>query len=261
MYLSVHEPRREHCWNGTSPLSVLFLSSCQSITLHRHAALIASNRVAIPACLSASVRTPSIQSPPQYKRLLNYHSNDRAIQPRQLPESSTVNPFPQTSYLQQTNSLGVVIGMPAVATVSSQPAVFTTQPAISTSPPSDGNFPAASSLPSSARSIVGAASPSVSSSSAQSSPNPTSTPPPNPGGSPGTSAGLIAGAAIGSVAAIALIGIFVSLFLPHRKASSLSKQDDAPVQESRIEESPKYVAHGAAEGDADKPEMATAANA
>jgi hypothetical protein len=51
--------------------------------------------------------------------------------------SSSVDPAPQTSYLQQTNSLGVVTGMPAVATsIPSQPAVVTSQPAVVTEQPS-----------------------------------------------------------------------------------------------------------------------------
>ncbi|KAF2003320.1 hypothetical protein P154DRAFT_532423 [Amniculicola lignicola CBS 123094] len=60
--------------------------------------------------------------------------------------SSTVDAFPQTSYLQQTNSLGVVTGMPAVFTSQpSQPAVFTSQPsqpAVVTSQPEVATIPA-----------------------------------------------------------------------------------------------------------------------
>lgn len=52
---------------------------------------------------------------------------------------SSVDPFPQTSYLAQTNSLGVVTGQPAAATsIPDQPAADTsipTQPAAVTSQP------------------------------------------------------------------------------------------------------------------------------
>lgn len=56
---------------------------------------------------------------------------------------SSVDPFPQTTYLQQTNSLGVVTGMPAVDTViPSQPAVVTSQPAADTSVGLPASIPA-----------------------------------------------------------------------------------------------------------------------
>lgn len=58
----------------------------------------------------------------------------------------SVDAFPQTSYLQQTNSLGVVTGMPAAATSQpGQPAVVTNQPgqpAVVTSQPLPANIPA-----------------------------------------------------------------------------------------------------------------------
>jgi len=51
--------------------------------------------------------------------------------------SSSIDPAPQTSYLQQTNSLGVITGGPPVAT--SQPAADTSIPA---QPPADTSIPA-----------------------------------------------------------------------------------------------------------------------
>ena len=53
-----------------------------------------------------------------------------------IAQTASVDAFPQTSYLQQTNSLGVVTGMPAAATsIPTQPAADTiipTQPAADT---------------------------------------------------------------------------------------------------------------------------------
>ncbi|KAH7095402.1 hypothetical protein FB567DRAFT_512545 [Paraphoma chrysanthemicola] len=61
-------------------------------------------------------------------------------------QSSSVDPYPQTSQLQFTNSLGVVTGQPAVATsIPGQPAVVTnipTQPAAVTSQPLPADIPA-----------------------------------------------------------------------------------------------------------------------
>jgi len=61
-------------------------------------------------------------------------------------QSSSVDPAPQTVYLSQTNSLGVVTGQPAVATaIPNQPAVDTaipTQPALVTAQPLPDNIPA-----------------------------------------------------------------------------------------------------------------------
>ncbi|KAF2797190.1 hypothetical protein K505DRAFT_298824 [Melanomma pulvis-pyrius CBS 109.77] len=49
-------------------------------------------------------------------------------------DSSSVDAFPQTSYLLQTNSLGVVTGMPAVVTSQPvQPSQALTQPSVATS--------------------------------------------------------------------------------------------------------------------------------
>lgn len=59
---------------------------------------------------------------------------------------SSVDPFPQSIYMAQTNSLGVVTGMPAVVTsIPSQPAAVTNipgQPAVVTSQPLPANIPA-----------------------------------------------------------------------------------------------------------------------
>lgn len=61
-------------------------------------------------------------------------------------QSSSVDPFPQTAYLTQTNSLGVVTGGPAADTaIPTQPAADTiipTQPAVVTSQPLPDNIPA-----------------------------------------------------------------------------------------------------------------------
>jgi hypothetical protein len=59
---------------------------------------------------------------------------------------SSVDPYPQTTQLQFTNSLGVVTGQPAVVTsIPGQPAVVTqipTQPAVVTSQPLPADVPA-----------------------------------------------------------------------------------------------------------------------
>jgi hypothetical protein len=48
--------------------------------------------------------------------------------------SSSIDAFPQTSRLTETNSLGVVTGMPGAATsIPAQPSVITSQPAVATS--------------------------------------------------------------------------------------------------------------------------------
>lgn len=61
-------------------------------------------------------------------------------------QSSSVDPYPQTTQLQFTNSLGVVTGQPAVATsIPGQPAVVTaipSQPAAVTSQPLPADIPA-----------------------------------------------------------------------------------------------------------------------
>ncbi|KAH7130810.1 hypothetical protein B0J11DRAFT_613371 [Dendryphion nanum] len=51
--------------------------------------------------------------------------------------SSSIDPFPQTSFLQQTNSLGVVTGQPPVATSIPSAAVpnVSQPPAVTTQPP------------------------------------------------------------------------------------------------------------------------------
>lgn len=61
-------------------------------------------------------------------------------------QSSSVDPFPQTSLLTQTNSLGVVTGMFPVATsigaIPTQPDAVTNQPAVVTSQPVPADIPA-----------------------------------------------------------------------------------------------------------------------
>lgn len=61
-------------------------------------------------------------------------------------QSSSVDPFPQTSLLAQTDSRGVVTGMFPVATSQpgqpGQPAVVTSQPAVVTTQPAPANIPA-----------------------------------------------------------------------------------------------------------------------
>ncbi|KAF1941859.1 hypothetical protein EJ02DRAFT_434520 [Clathrospora elynae] len=58
-------------------------------------------------------------------------------------QSSSTDPAPQTNYLTETNSLGVVTGMPAVETsIPSQPAAATSQPLAVTSQPPVADIPA-----------------------------------------------------------------------------------------------------------------------
>lgn len=68
-------------------------------------------------------------------------------------QSSSVDPFPQTSLLAQTNSLGVVTGMfpvntqqpsqpAAVTSQPGQPAAVTSQPAVVTTQPAPADIPA-----------------------------------------------------------------------------------------------------------------------
>ncbi|KAI8936357.1 hypothetical protein NX059_006769 [Plenodomus lindquistii] len=68
-------------------------------------------------------------------------------------QSSSVDPAPQTQYLTQTNSLGVVTGGPAADTaiptqpaadtaIPTQPGVVTEQPAVVTEQPLPDNIPA-----------------------------------------------------------------------------------------------------------------------
>ncbi|CAA9958543.1 hypothetical protein CFE70_002071 [Pyrenophora teres f. teres 0-1] len=55
----------------------------------------------------------------------------------------SIDPAPQTSYLAMTNSLGVVTGMPPVATdVGTQPAAVTSQPPVVTAQPAPADIPA-----------------------------------------------------------------------------------------------------------------------
>ncbi|MBO1764768.1 hypothetical protein JQN64_26680 [Escherichia coli] len=57
--------------------------------------------------------------------------------------SPSVDPAPQTAYLTQTNSLGVVTGMPAVdSSIAQQPDAVTDQPAVITSQPVPADIPA-----------------------------------------------------------------------------------------------------------------------
>ncbi|XP_014552697.1 hypothetical protein COCVIDRAFT_109588 [Bipolaris victoriae FI3] len=57
--------------------------------------------------------------------------------------SPSEDPAPQTAFLTQTNSLGVVTGMPPVDTsIANQPDAVTDQPAVVTSQPLPANIPA-----------------------------------------------------------------------------------------------------------------------
>jgi hypothetical protein len=57
--------------------------------------------------------------------------------------SSSIDPAPQTTFLTQTNSLGVVTGMPAADTsIATQPDAVTTQPAVVTTQPAPADIPA-----------------------------------------------------------------------------------------------------------------------
>lgn len=57
-----------------------------------------------------------------------------------VAQSSSVDPAPQTNYLTQTNSLGVVTGGPAA--VTTQPSVITSQPAVATNVGTAASIPA-----------------------------------------------------------------------------------------------------------------------
>ncbi|KNG48699.1 alpha beta-hydrolase [Stemphylium lycopersici] len=58
-------------------------------------------------------------------------------------DSSSIDPAPQTTYLTQTNSLGVVTGMPAPDTsIASMPNAVTSQPAVITTQPVPADIPA-----------------------------------------------------------------------------------------------------------------------
>ncbi|EAT77546.1 hypothetical protein HBI56_197260 [Parastagonospora nodorum] len=61
-------------------------------------------------------------------------------------ETSSIDAYPQTSFLKQTNSLGVVTGMPsqpaAATNIPSQPAAVTSQPAVVTQQPAPADIPA-----------------------------------------------------------------------------------------------------------------------
>jgi hypothetical protein len=66
-----------------------------------------------------------------------------AVASAQSSASTSIDPAPQTSYLAQTNSLGVVTGMPAAASnVGTQPAAVTSQPAVVTAQPVPADIPA-----------------------------------------------------------------------------------------------------------------------
>ncbi|EMD58494.1 hypothetical protein GGP41_004360 [Bipolaris sorokiniana] len=57
--------------------------------------------------------------------------------------SPSQDPAPQTAFLTQTNSLGVITGMPPVDTsIANQPDAVTEQPAVVTSQPLPANVPA-----------------------------------------------------------------------------------------------------------------------
>ncbi|KAH7414250.1 hypothetical protein DE146DRAFT_639743 [Phaeosphaeria sp. MPI-PUGE-AT-0046c] len=61
-------------------------------------------------------------------------------------QSSSIDPYPQTNLLAQTNSLGVVTGQfsqpPVVTQQPTQPAVVTSQPAVVTTQPVPADIPA-----------------------------------------------------------------------------------------------------------------------
>lgn len=57
--------------------------------------------------------------------------------------STSIDPFPQTTFTTQTNSLGVVTGMPSVdSSIPSQPDAVTNQPAVVTAQPAPADIPA-----------------------------------------------------------------------------------------------------------------------
>ncbi|KAF2872724.1 hypothetical protein BDV95DRAFT_570483 [Massariosphaeria phaeospora] len=94
------------------------------------------------ACLRLLALTSTILTVTRGSELADYPSTVEAgkiyqIKRRQV--ESTVDPFPQTAFLQQTNSLGIVTGQPEVVTSEpeqpTQPAIVTSQPDSVTTPP------------------------------------------------------------------------------------------------------------------------------
>ncbi|KAH7076799.1 hypothetical protein BKA63DRAFT_290474 [Paraphoma chrysanthemicola] len=197
-----------------------------------------------------------------------------------MPSSSSIDAFPQTSLLQQTNSLGVVTGIPGVSTALLSAAPQTSSVAgadtsaaarlssrlaslssVMLSAIADPNIASSitseesvlrvgttASVPSTLSTVS-----SFTSSMAQSSAS-------GGGGSSSPSAGLIAGAVIGSVAALALIGIFVLLFLRHRRGKPAKTSETEQIEKAELEG--QGISHGKQEvGEAEKPELATKANA
>jgi hypothetical protein len=84
---------------------------------------------------------------------VSFHWDPTSAEPNLTASQSSVDPFPQTSLLQQTDSRGVVTGMfpvatsqpsqpAAVTTQPGQPAAVTTQPAVVTTQPAPADIPA-----------------------------------------------------------------------------------------------------------------------
>ncbi|KAF2831670.1 hypothetical protein CC86DRAFT_378466 [Ophiobolus disseminans] len=180
-----------------------------------------------------------------------------------------------TRLLAATNSLGVVTGQPPLATSLPQmvSAISSIAFAIPSSAIPGGVISSVLGRPSPVQfsglsSIVGPASSAIPGVASRPSTLSTSTTPTNPassatsapstGGSSGPSAGLIAGAVIGSVAVLALIGIFTLLLLRHRKKTS-NKSKPAETIPEHVAGGEKYVVHDG--GMMYKPEMETHANA
>ncbi|KAF1940267.1 hypothetical protein EJ02DRAFT_495507 [Clathrospora elynae] len=162
--------------------------------------------------------------------------------------SSIVNAFPQTSFLQQTNSLGVVTGLPPAPTenetitlglesLTSEPATVTPIPATTSAPGSEvltlapGTTVSGVVEPTSSVTITRSGSNAIPTPSAVFGTTnlisiSTLTSPSTPNSS-GTSSGLIAGAVIGSIAVLILAGILTMLVIRHKKkANATSKVED-----------------------------------
>lgn len=198
----------------------------------------------------------------------NMHGKDKVLDPRVVKYfiARRQDPFPQTTLLGQTNSLGVVTGQPPTlmsSLVDPFPQSSKAPPVLSSALGAASsrliglssmtgtasfstNSPANPSMPISSV-VSSVASPTSSVKSSDTSIGSTSS---------GPSAGLIAGAVIGSVAVLVLIGIFVLLYLRHKRTANKDPSTDTPAQVGGPEKEP-YNDNTTTI----KPELATNANA
>jgi hypothetical protein len=217
--------------------------------------------------------------PNQQQGRLQARQIESIISAIQSAVSGSTDPFPQTSFLDQTNSLGVVTGIPTdVNSIISQPAAITPQPtsnpsaltsdiesalsslsaAVASDPAAASSVAAVMSTTNSGRNAVSSSNTASSTTPASQSTADTSQPPTLPPSSGGSSPGLIAGAVIGSVAVLILVGILIVLVLRHRKKSS----NTTPLVENKVEGgADKEVYHGQPQDRQPVNEMSTNANA